>query len=443
MSYSKEDIIRSVHDNNVKFIRLQFTDIFGQLKNVTVTDKQLEKVLNNKLMFDGSSIEGFARINESDQYLYPDTDTFAIFPWQSGNERTARLICDIYQPGGTPFPGDPRGALRRMINKARNMGFSDFNIGPECEFFLFKLDEIEKKTISAIDEAGYFDPVPLDMGEKIRCDICLALEQMGFEIEASHHEAAPGQHEIDFKYSNALESADKIVTFRAIVKFMAQKAGCYATFMPKPMFGKAGSGMHINMSLLKNNQNIFYDKDDKIGLSDKAYSFTAGILEHISGITAIANPLVNSYKRLVPGYEAPCYIAWSAANRSALIRIPSVRGDSTRIELRSPDPACNPYLTFAVCLAAGLKGIEENAAPPNEISKDIFIMNKEERSEYGIKELPNELSYALSALESDELLCGTLGEHIVKSYIKGKRKEIDEYSSVVSDWEIEKYLLNY
>lgn len=443
MSYTKEDIIKIVRDNHVKFIRMQFTDVFGQLKNVTITDKQLEKALNNQLMFDGSSIEGFVRINESDQYLHPDLGTFTIFPWQSEDEKVARMICDIFQPDGTPFLGAPRGALKRILQKAKVMGFSEFNIGPECEFFLFKLNEFGKPTTLTNDEAGYFDLGPLDQGEKVRRNICLALEKMEFEVEASHHEVAAGQHEIDFKYSDAVDSADKIMTFKLAVKIMAQKAGLHATFMPKPLFGKAGSGMHINMSLFKDNHNVFYDKDDIRGLSKEAYSFIAGILKHINGITAITNPLVNSYKRLVPGYEAPCYIAWSAANRSALIRIPSARGDSTRIELRSPDSSCNPYLALAVCLAAGLDGIEKRLTPPEEITEDIFTMSKDEHNALKIEKLPASLSEALSALESDELLCNTLGNHIVKSYIAGKQKEWNEYCTRVSTWEIDKYLVNY
>lgn len=443
MAYTKENIIKLVQENNVRFIRMQFTDVFGQLKNVTITASQLEKALNNQLMFDGSSIEGFVRINESDQYLRPDLDTFTIFPWHSENEKVARLICDIYQSDGTPFLGAPRGVLHRTLNKAKKMGFTAFNVGPECEFFLFQTDDKGNPSIMTNDEAGYFDLGPLDRGEKVRRDICLALEKMDFEVEASHHEVAAGQHEIDFKYSDALDSADKIMTFKMAVKIMAQKAGLHATFMPKPIFGKAGSGMHINMSLFKNNKNVFYDENGERGLSKEAYSFMAGILSHIDGITAITNPLVNSYKRLVTGYEAPCYIAWSASNRSALVRIPAVRGQSTRVELRSPDSTCNPYLALAVCLAAGLDGIEKGLTPPKEITKDIFAMNEEEHKTYGIKKLPNSLDDALSALEADKLLCDTLGNHIVDRYIAGKRKEWDEYCTRVSSWEVDKYLVNY
>lgn len=443
MSHTKDNIIHLVRDNGIKFIRMQFTDVFGQLKNVTITDNQLEKALDNQLMFDGSSIEGFTRINESDQYLHPDLDSFSIFPWQSEEGKIARLICDIYQPDGAPFLGAPRGVLRRALNKAKDMGFTAFNIGPECEFFLFKMDEYGKPTTSTNDEAGYFDLGPLDQGEKVRRNICLALEQMKFDVEASHHEVAAGQHEIDFKYSDALDSADKIMTFKLAVKIMAQKAGLHATFMPKPLFGKAGSGMHINMSLFKGEKNMFYDENDKRGLSKEAYSFMAGILKHIDGITAITNPLVNSYKRLVPGYEAPCYIAWSTVNRSALIRIPAARGNSTRIELRSPDSACNPYLALAVCLAAGLDGIEKGLVPPQEITKDIFAMSREEHRTYGIKELPSSLAEALSALEADDFLCNVLGTHIMRSYITGKRKEWYEYCTRVSSWEIDRYLVNY
>lgn len=443
MSYTKENILKLAQDNHVKFIRMQFTDVFGQLKNVTITVSQLEKALNNQIMFDGSSIEGFVRINESDQYLRPDFDTFTIFPWHSENEKVARLICDIFQPNGEPFFGAPRGALHRTLKRAKEMGFSSFNVGPECEFFLFQTNEKGKPTILTNDEAGYFDLGPLDHGEKVRRDICLSLEKMGFEVEASHHEVAAGQHEIDFKYSDALDSADKIMTFKLAVKIMAQNAGLHATFMPKPLFGEAGSGMHINMSLFRNHQNAFYDANDPKGLSREAYSFIAGVLEHINGITAITNPLVNSYKRLVPGYEAPCYIAWSASNRSALVRIPASRGQSTRVELRSPDSTCNPYLALAVCLAAGLDGIEKGLIPPEEITEDIFTMSEEEHRAHGIKKLPATLAESILALEADELLCNTLGSHIVNSYIAGKKREWTEYCTRVSSWEIDKYLVNY
>ena len=446
MSYSKEDIIRMVKEEDVEFIRLQFTDIFGQLKNVAITASQIEKAVNDQIMFDGSSIEGFVRIDESDQYLYPDLDSFAIFPWRPSHGRVARLICDVHDPDGKPFVGDPRHVLKRALKRAEEMGFDAFNVGPEAEFFLFQTDDEGKPTTRTNDEAGYFDLGPLDHGEGTRREICMALEQMiemGFEIEASHHEVAQGQHEIDFKYADALRTADNIMTFKLAVKTLAQKNGLHATFMPKPIFGINGSGMHTNMSLFQGGKNAFYDPDDPKGLSKEAYSFIAGLLAHVKGMAAVTNPLVNSYKRLVPGYEAPCYLAWSASNRSALIRIPAARGQSTRVELRSPDPACNPYLELAVCLAAGLDGIEKGLTPPPEVTENIFDMNAAARKAHGIDSLPDSLEEAIHALEADPLVLDTLGEHVAANYIEGKRKEWEEYRTRVSSWEREKYIINY
>ena len=443
MSYSKEDIIRMVKEEDVEFIRLQFTDIFGQLKNVAITASQIEKAVNDQIMFDGSSIEGFVRIDESDQYLYPDLDSFAIFPWRPSHGRVARLICDVHDPDGKPFVGDPRHVLKRALKRAEEMGFDAFNVGPEAEFFLFQTDDEGKPTTRTNDEAGYFDLGPLDHGEGTRREICMALEQMGFEIEASHHEVAQGQHEIDFKYADALRTADNIMTFKLAVKTLAQKNGLHATFMPKPIFGINGSGMHTNMSLFQGGKNAFYDPDDPKGLSKEAYSFIAGLLAHVKGMAAVTNPLVNSYKRLVPGYEAPCYLAWSASNRSALIRIPAARGQSTRVELRSPDPACNPYLELAVCLAAGLDGIEKGLTPPPEVTENIFDMNAAARKAHGIDSLPDSLEEAIHALEADPLVLDTLGEHVAANYIEGKRKEWEEYRTQVSQWELEKYLVTY
>ena len=384
--YSKEDIIRIVREEEIEFVRLQFTDIFGMLKNVAITASQIEKAVSNQCMFDGSSIEGFVRIDESDQYLYPDLKSFRVFPWRPSHGKVARLICDVYNTDGTPFVGDPRYVLKRVIQKANDMGYDRFNVGPEAEFFLFKTDEEGKPTTQTNDEAGYFDLGPLDHGESTRREICMALEQMGFEIEASHHEVAQGQHEIDFKYADALRTADNIMTFKLAVKTLAQKNGLHATFMPKPIFGINGSGMHTNMSLFQGGKNAFYDPDDPKGLSKEAYSFIAGLLAHVKGMAAVTNPLVNSYKRLVPGYEAPCYLAWSASNRSALIRIPAARGQSTRVELRSPDPACNPYLELALCLAAGLDGIEKGMTPPAEITENIYAMDDAARAAQVLEE---------------------------------------------------------
>ena len=426
MSYTKEEILRIVEEEEIEFVRMQFVDIFGQLKNVAITASQIEKALNDQIMFDGSSIEGFTRVNESDQYLCPDRNSFAIFPWRPAQGRVARLICDVYDTDGTPFVGDPRGVLRRVIRKARDMGFDAFNIGPELEFFLFETDEEGRATTRTGDQAGYFDLGPLDQGESTRREICRMLEEMGYEIEASHH-----------------ETADKIMTFKLAEKSIAQKNGLHATFMPKPIFGAAGSGMHLNMSLFRDGNNLFYDPADPRGLSQMAYSFIAGLLEHVKGFTALTNPLVNSYKRLVSGYEAPCYRAWSASNRSALIRIPASRGSSTRLELRNPDPACNPYLAIAACLAAGLDGIERGLTPPPEIPGNIYEMDAATRAAFGIESLPRTLEEALEALEQDPLILDVLGEHVAAHYIAGKRREWEEYQTRVSSWEIEKYLVAY
>ncbi len=440
--YTREDIIKLVTTEDVEFIRMQFTDIFGQLKNVAITRSQIEKAVNNQIMIDGSSIEGFTRIHESDQYLYPDLDTFTILPWRPQHGKVARLICDVHNPDGTAFVGDPRHVLKSVLERAAKMGYS-FNVGPECEFFLFETDERGKPTTHTGDEAGYFDLAPLDHGSNTRREICLALEAMGFEIEASHHEVAAGQHEIDFKYAEALRAADNIMTFKLAVKTIAQKNGLHATFMPKPLYGVNGSGMHTNMSLFKDGKNIFADNSDPRGLSKEAYSFIAGLLTHIKGMAAITNPLVNSYKRLVPGYEAPCYLAWSASNRSALIRIPAARGQSTRVELRCPDPACNPYLALAVCLAAGLDGIERGLTPPAEVTENIFVMDEATRAENGIDSLPGTLAEAVKLMGEDTLITDTLGGHVTAQYTAGKLSEWNEYRTRVSDWEISKYMVIY
>ena len=443
MSYTKEEILQIVEEEGIEFIRMQFVDIFGQLKNVAITASQLGKAMNNQIMFDGSSIEGFTRVDESDQYLYPDLNTFAIFPWRPAQGKVARFICDVYNTDGTPFVGDPRGVLRRVVKKAGDMGYDAFNIGPELEFFLFETDEEGRATTRTGDRAGYFDLGPLDQGESTRREICRVLEEMDFEIEASHHESAAGQHEIDFKYVNAMDGADKIMTFKLAVKSIAQKNGLHATFMPKPLFGSAGSGMHLNMSLFRDGKNLFYDPSDPRGLSKEAYAFIAGLLEHAKGFTALTNPLVNSYKRLVSGYEAPCYKAWSASNRSALIRIPASRGSSTRLELRSPDPACNPYLAVAACLAAGLDGIERGLTPPPEIPENIYEMDQATRASFGIESLPRTLEEALDAMQKDKLILDVLGEHVAAHYLSGKGREWEEYQTRVSSWEIEKYLVAY
>lgn len=442
MKYNKHEIMRLVEEEDVEFIRLQFTDIFGTLKNVAITSSQLEKALDNKCMFDGSSIEGFVRIEESDMYLYPDLDTFAIFPWRPQQGKVARLICDIYKPDGEPFIGDPRYILKKVLKEAQDMGFS-FNVGPECEFFLFHSDDNGNPTTISHEKAGYFDLGPIDLGENARRDMILNLESLGFEIEASHHEVAPAQHEIDFKYADALKTADNIMTFKLTVKSVAKRHGLHATFMPKPKFGVNGSGMHTNMSLSKDGKNVFADENDSQGLSSTAYNFIAGIMNHIKAITVITNPLVNSYKRLVPGYEAPVYIAWSAKNRSPLIRIPAVKGESTRIELRSPDSATNPYLALAVCLAAGLDGIKRNLTPPKNVDKNIFDLSATEQEEIGIEKLPENLNAAILELEKDEFIQGVLGSHTYEKYIAAKKKEWAEYCTQITEWEIDQYLYMY
>ena len=433
--YTKADILKKVKEDDVEFIRLQFTDIFGDLKNVATTVSQIEKALDNKIMFDGSSIEGFARIEESDMYLYPDYDTYETFPWRPQQGKVARLICDVYKPDGTPFEGDPRYVLKKALKEAADMGYV-MNVGPECEFFLFQTDENGLPTTNTYERASYFDLGPLDFGENARRDMVLTLE----EIEASHHEVAPAQHEIDFKYGEALKTADSIETFKLVVKTVAKKHGLCATFMPKPKYGVCGSGMHMNMSLCKDGKNVFADESDKLGLSEEAYYFIAGIMEHMREMTAITNPLVNSYKRLVPGYEAPIYIAWSAKNRSPLIRIPSARGASTRVELRCPDPTANPYLAMAVCLRAGLDGIKRKLPLAPSVDSNIFELTREERKERHIESIPANLREAVLCMRDSEFMKETLGEHIFKRYTTAKLDEWNEYTRQVTDWEINQYL---
>ena len=441
--YTKEDIKKLVAEKQVKFIRLQFTDILGVIKNVEIPVSQLDKALDNKMMFDGSSIDGFVRIEESDMYLLPDLATFMIFPWTAEKGKVARLICDIARPDGTPFEGDPRSNLKRALKKMEALGFTGFNLGPEPEFFLFKLDEKGNPTLELNDDGGYFDLAPTDLGENCRRDIVLELEEMGFEIEASHHEVAPGQHEIDFKYANAVEACDNIQTFKLVVKTIARKHGLHATFMPKPLFGVNGSGMHFNLSLFKGEENAFFDKNGELQLSETAYQFMAGVLKHVQGFTAVTNPTVNSYKRLVPGYEAPCYVAWSAQNRSPLIRIPASRGLSTRIELRSVDPAANPYLAMAVILEAGLDGVENKLTPPASVDRNIYVMNAEERKAHGIDNLPPSLDAALEALDNDEVIKAALGEHIYENFKEAKEVEFDMFRTTVHQWERDMYMKMY
>jgi glutamine synthetase len=393
-------------------------------------------------MFDGSSIEGFVRIEESDMYLAPDLDTFAVFPWRPQAGKVARLICDVYTADGKPFSGCPRQALKKVLKEAAEMDYT-FNVGPECEFFLFLTDEKGMPTTITHDEAGYFDLAPVDMGENARRDICLALENMGFEIEASHHEVARGQHEIDFKYAEALKAADNINTFKMVVKTIAQKHGLHATFMPKPIFGINGSGMHINMSLFKGSRNAFYDEKDALQLSETAYNYIGGLITHMRSLVAVTNPLVNSYKRLVPDYEAPVYIAWSSRNRSPLIRIPAARKLSTRIELRCPDPASNPYLALALCLAAGLDGVKNKTVPPASVDQNLFKMSREDRLKIGVLDLPADLKEAVGEFKNSVFVKNTLGGHIFENYIGAKNREWFNYISKVHQWELDEYLSLY
>lgn len=437
--YTRQDILRLVEEEDVGFIRLQFTDIFGTMKNVAVTASQLEKALDNQIMFDGSSIEGFARIEDSDMYLYPDLDTFVIFPWRPQQGKVARLICDVYKPDGTAFESDPRYILKKVLSEAKDMGY-EFNAGPECEFFLFHTDEDGRPTTLSHESATYFDLGPLDLGENARRDMVLTLEDMGFVIEASHHEVAPAQHEIDFQYGEALETADNIMTFKLVVKTIAKRHGLHATFMPKPKYGISGSGMHINMFLDRDGVNVFADAEDETGLSREAYYFIGGIMRHMKAISFITNPTVNSYKRLVPGYEAPVCIAWSAKNRTPLLRVPAVKGTSARVEIRSPDPSANPYLALAVCLAAGLDGIRNEIMPPRSIDCNIFEMTEEQRKKAGIEELPGSLLEAAREFGKNTYIQAVLGEDLSKKLIRAKEKEYADYRAQVTEWEIGRYL---
>lgn len=440
ISYTNNDILHLVKELNVKFIRLQFTDILGVIKNVSIPVSQLKKALNGELMFDGSSIEGFVRIEESDMYLKPDPNTFGIFPWRDKEHgAVARLICDVYNSNNEPFEGCPRLTLKKVLAQAEEMGFT-MNVGPELEFFLFIKDTNGIPTTITHDQGGYFDLSPVDLGEDARRDIVLALEDMGFEVEASHHEVAPGQHEIDFKYADALTSADRIATFRLTVRTIAQKHGLHATFMPKPIYGVSGSGMHINQSLFKNNDNAFYNPDKPSQLSELALYYIGGILKYAREFTAITNPLVNSYKRLVPGYEAPVYVAWSEKNRSPLIRVPVRRGIGTRIELRSPDPTCNPYLALAATLRAGLEGIKNKIDPGPGTNRNIYQMSSEERLKNNILNLPSNLGDALEEFSRSRVMKEALGEHIFNRFLEAKQIEWDIYRKQVHRWEIEQYL---
>jgi len=442
MSMTKDEVLAMAKESGVKFIRLQFTDLSGQLKNVAITSDQLPKALDGELMFDGSSIEGFVRIEESDMYLLPDLDSFAIFPFRPKEGGVARLMCDVYTPEGEPFAGCPRSQLKRMIDLAAKEGYT-MNCGPEAEFFMFHTDENGAPTLHTHDQGGYFDLAPTDLGENARRDMVLSLEQMGLEIEASHHEVAPGQHEIDFKYSDALRTADDLSTFRFVVRTIAQRHGLYATFMPKPITGINGSGMHTHLSFFKNGNNVFYDPDAPDEMSQVMLYFIGGLLNHAKGSTAVTNPLVNSYKRLVPGYEAPVYIAWSHRNRSPLVRVPARRGIGTRVELRNPDPSCNPYLAFATMLRAGLDGIHKKTTPPDPVNLNIYTMTDEEKENYQIEQLPGNLHQAIMALDEDPIVQEALGEHIYRLFREGRLKEWFDYKIEVHDWEVKQYLARF
>ena len=444
-AYTKDDIRTMIAEENVEFLRLQFSDVFGTIKNVEVPVSQLAKVLDNTLIFDGSSIEGFVRIEESDMYLYPDLSTFMIFPWATDSHggKVARLIADIYTADREPFAGDPRNNLKRVLKQMEDAGFKNFNIGTEPEFFLFKLDEHGNPTMNLNDKGGYFDLAPLDLGENTRREIVLEMEKMGFEVEAAHHEVAPGQHEVDFKYADALDAADNIQTFKLIVKTIARKHGLYATFMPKPISGINGNGMHTNMSLFNEDGNVFYDEAGDLQLSKTAYNFLGGVLAHAANFTAITNPTVNSYKRLTPGFEAPVYVAWSGSNRSPMVRVPASRGNSTRLELRSVDPTANPYLAFAVILAAGLDGVAGEMEPNHAVDRNIYLMDEAERKKAGITDLPDTLLAAVNDLDTDSVIKEALGSHMARTFVDAKRLEYQAYRQEVSQWELETYLEQY
>jgi len=438
---TKEMLLKKVKNLNIKFIRLRFTDILGMPKNVEIPAKEMEKALDGKIMFDGSSIQGFVRLEESDMYLRPDYNTFSVNPWEEQND-VARITCDVYNPDGSEFEGCPRNNLKKVIKEIKNMGYSA-NVGPEVEFFLFSRDEEGKATTKTHDQGGYFDLLPVDLGEEARRDMVIALEKMGFDIEASHHEVAPGQHEIDFKYCDALTAADRIMSLKLTSKTIALKHNLHVTFMPKPIFGINGSGMHTNISLFKDGKNAFYNKEEKYELSKEAQYFIGGMLKHAKGFTAITNPIVNSYKRLTPGYEAPVYIAWSERNRSPLIRVPASRGIGTRAELRNPDPSCNPYLAFSVILKAGMDGIRNKIEPGKPITQNIFTMSEKEKKSFGIENLPLNLNDALKELEKDEVVKSALSKHIYENFMEAKKEEWNSYRLQVHQWELDRYLTNY
>lgn len=434
----KEYVLKKAKELNVRFVRLWFTDILGYLKSFSITIQELPGALEDGMGFDGSSIEGFARIDESDMMALPDPNTFQLLPWRPKENGVARMFCDILKPGGEPFEGDPRYVLKQNLKRAAEKGLT-FYVGPELEYFYFQNSE----GTQFLDQGGYFDLIPPDTASDLRRDTILALEEMGIGVEYSHHEVAPSQHEIDLRYTDALTMADSVMTYRLAVKQVAAKHGVYATFMPKPVFGVNGSGMHVHQSLFKGDRNAFFDPKDEFHLSKTAKYYLAGLLKHSQEITAVTNQWVNSYKRLVPGYEAPVYISWARRNRSDLVRIPGYKPgqeNATRVEYRSPDPACNPYLTFSVMLAAGLEGIEKQYTPPKPVEQNVFEMSEEERKKRGIDTLPGSLIEAIRLTEKSELVRRALGDHVFNSFIANKLIEWDRYRTHISDYEIKRYL---
>ena len=433
-----DDVRRVVKEKDISFIQFWFTDVLGVLKSFAITPSELEEGLTEGMGFDGSSIEGFARIQESDMIAKPDPTTFQLVPWRSGEQPVARMFCDILDPDGTPYDGDPRYIFKRLLGKVADKGYI-FYLGPELEYFYFKDD----KCTEILDSGGYFDSRPLDVGSNLRRDTIFALQSMGIQVEYSHHEVAPSQHEIDLRYDEGLKMADKTMTYRLVVKEIARQHGVYATFMPKPIFGENGSGMHVHQSLFQGDKNAFYDPDDKFNLSDIAKKYIAGIMRHAPEIAAVTNQWVNSYKRLVPGYEAPVYVSWARRNRSAMVRVPMYKPGkeaATRIEFRSPDPSCNPYLAFAVMLGAGFEGIEKGYELPDPIEEDIFEMNPAERKAHGITDLPGNLYAAILEAEKSDLVKKVLGDHIFNKFIENKKIEWDKYRTHISQFEIENYL---
>ena len=448
--YTEKEIREIIEKENIKYIRLMFTDMDGILKNVEIPVSRLDDALENKIMFDGSSIEGFARVFEADMYLHPDLDTFLVLDWEDSQYgKAARFICDIYKPGEhkgehVPFEGDPRGVLKKTVEIMRSMGFKALNCGVEPEFFLFKLDESGKPSLDFNDKGDYFDLAPMDSAVDCRRDIVLALQKIGFDVEASHHEAAPGQHEIDFKYDTALAACDNVQTFKLVVKNIARKHGLHATFMPKPVAGINGSGMHVNCSLLtQDNKNAFYDENTPNKLSQLALDWIDGILAHAKGFCFLTNPTVNSYKRIVPGYEAPCYISWSDSNRSTMIRIPAARGMATRTEVRSVDVSANPYLAIAGILAAGIDGIKKNCPHTKPIYDNLYVMDQKERDEKGIESLPGNLYAAMEGFLADDVIKNAVGPIVTEKLVESKKKEWDSFRCAVTDWEIKNYFEKY